>query len=134
MGQPRSTSHRTIKDDPRGSLSAALSSHVDCGARLLRAGGLIGGRVEFEDWHAERRCWRLEAARTVEADFEPEAICEFLLITGKDVRGADWEQSLAAELRGLRNGVELLELLCGTLSLHEPRSVRPALELGAHAR
>jgi hypothetical protein len=127
MPESRLTSQPTMKDDRAGSLRSALSSHADRGRRLLRAGGLISSNAEFETWRFERRSWRVLGARTVAAEFEQEAIYEFLLVTSEAGRGADWEQALAAELRGLRNGVELLELLRSTLELRESRCARAAL-------
>jgi hypothetical protein len=95
-------------------VTAALEGHCDRGRRLIRAGNLIIGHGEFQTWRHELRRWRACSEATVCAEFEPEAIDEFVRIS-TEATGSEWKDSLKSDLRALHNAIELLGLLRSTL-------------------
>jgi hypothetical protein len=115
MIEPQQTPRHTIRDDVAGSLSCALTRHIDDARRLLASAEEITGQASFDPWRDERDAWRRRSAQAVDVAFEQEAVHEFLRVTSEASSAGDWEQALADALGDMRTAIELLGLLRSTL-------------------
>jgi hypothetical protein len=106
----------SVKEDPTGSLSATLRGHADVGDSLFRRGKRVSDRTGFARWLGELLAWRALTTEALAAEFEKEAVKEFLQ-DGRSERAVEsWRRNLRSQLRVLRNEVEFLDSLHSTLT------------------
>jgi hypothetical protein len=104
-----------VKDDPTGSLSATLRGYADMGDRLFRRGRRVGDRTGFCGWLDELLAWRARTSESLAAEFEQEAVDEFLQERQSEGAGESWHRHLTSQMRALRDEVEFLDSLHSTL-------------------
>ena len=88
-----------------------LRGHADAGDRLFRRGKRVGDGTVFCMWLGELFAWRATTAESLAAQFEQEAVEEFLQERCSESAGEDWRRNLKAQLQVLRNEVEFLDSL-----------------------
>ena len=114
-----------VRDDPSGHLSATLDRHIAAGRVLLEAGGEVGDAASLARWSQLRRDWRRGAGLTLEREFEPEAVLEFLRASAEPRERRTLPVPSRRELVGLLGAIELLGALRTSLWRHGGRQPRP---------
>jgi hypothetical protein len=104
-----------IRKDPTGSLSVTLRGHADAGDRLFRRGKRVSDDTVFCTWLGELLSWRAMTTESLAAQFEQEAVEEFLQECCCERASEDWRRNLKAQLLVLRNEVEFLYSLHSTV-------------------
>jgi hypothetical protein len=102
-----------VRRDTSGVVTVAVEESVRHGRELLAWGQAVADETSFECWRAARRRWLRRTCRVLTLQFEAEAVHEFMC--ANRVAGETWEERLRAELRAMRNALELLRSLAGTL-------------------
>ena len=102
-----------VRRDTSGVTAVTVKQSVQHGRELLAWGQAVADETSFECWRAARRRWLHRTCRVLTLQFEAEAVQEFM--RANRVAGETWEERLRAELRGMRNGLELLRSLASTL-------------------
>ncbi len=104
-----------VRDDPTGSLSAILRRRADDGDRLFRRGRSVSDRTGFCMWLGELLAWRALTTESLAAEFEQEAVEEFVQERSAELADENWHRYLGSQLRALRNEVEFLDSLHSSL-------------------
>ena len=106
-----------VRDDRRGTLRTALQEEITSAQDLLSDGELVHDERALHEWSQRRRGWRVTCAALLQREFAPEALEEFLRATAEHPRsGEPVARAMHCELQRVRNAIELLTSLRGTLS------------------
>lgn len=95
-------------------VTKALQEAMDRGRLLVGRGEDVLNEASYADWREARRRWFCATLQTVSAQFEAEAVDEFL--HANKTAGGTWEERLREDLRATRNAVELVHWLGTTLN------------------
>jgi|SRR5664280_1169639 hypothetical protein len=102
-----------IRSAAPAAITAALHQAVDLGRDLLDDAELVADEVAYERWLIARRDWATETLRVLNAQFEAEAVEEF--VHAVQSSGGTWERRLLHDVDATRNALELVQWLGTTL-------------------
>jgi len=119
----RGVAPTTVRDDPTGELRRSLEALIAWGRVLERGLEALGHPGDPGPTGGELERWKLECLQALRAGFEPESATEFLAAATRPGPRADGDSALPLRRRRMRDALELLLALNGTLGGHgRPRA------------
>jgi hypothetical protein len=107
-----------VREDPAGTLTAALSTDIHGARSLLRRAESLADDGGFARWREQFSSWRDRCGETLQSGFEREAAVEFYRATrAREVLPGDrWQDGRRATVKTVEDMVQLLVALRATLT------------------